>query len=276
MELAKNLDYLVRVFYLGDRYYGSQFQPNLPTVQGHLIEAITTWSGEIHSSSNIQFAGRTDRGVHSIGQIAMISIKEHIDIEQINKNLPEDITLWAHCLAPINFKPRYNVLMRHYRYYYDMKEKDININAIQNAIQILVGSHDFALLSKPDTGRGTNTTLVNIIASKYNGYLFLDFYGTRFLWKLIRKIVSLLLGIGTNKYSQETAIDILEFNRTIPSGIEPAPPECLFLIETIIPFRMKISKYAYRRIRKNLTNRIGFLERSFRTISAFTKDIIIS
>ena len=56
-------DYLARLFYLGNNYYGSQVQPGLKTVQGELIDAMQEWSKESHSKQTVQFSGRTDRGV---------------------------------------------------------------------------------------------------------------------------------------------------------------------------------------------------------------------
>ena len=110
-------NHLARVFYLGGRYHGSQYQPGLNTVQGELIKALTEWSGEDHSTQTVQLAGRTDRGVHSIGQLVMINTEEQFSIDKINRHLPDDILLWASTKAPPGFAPRYDVLMRHYRYY---------------------------------------------------------------------------------------------------------------------------------------------------------------
>ena len=259
-------NYLSRLFYLGDRYYGSQYQLGFATVQGELIEALTNWSGERHSTQTVQLSGRTDRGVHSIGQLAMITTEEQFSIDKINRHLPDDIRLWASTEAPLNFSPRYDVLMRHYRYYLDKSWVNLNLKIVTKAAVLLIGSNDFSQLAKPDASRNTITTILNISIHDYNGTYFLDFYGTRFLWKLVRKMVTLLTEIGAERIELETINNILSGQKVLASGIQPAPPENLVLVETIVPFKMKTSKYAIRMIRKQLSEQREQFRRSVRTV----------
>jgi tRNA pseudouridine38-40 synthase len=259
-------DYLARLFYLGDLYYGSQYQLGFDTVQGKLIDALNSWTGETHSPQTVQLSGRTDRGVHSIGQLVMLTTSKPIDVDKINKHLPEDIQLWASVKAPVDFKPRYSVLMRHYRYYLTEFWNDVDSTLVKKAINILIGSNDFSHLSKPDAGRNTLTTILNISLQDANEVFFLDFFGTRFLWKLVRKIVTLLTDVGRGKIGLDVINDILSGRIRIPSGIRPAPPENLILIETAIPFKLKISKYAIRRIMAHLHERFEYHKHSTKTL----------
>ncbi len=260
-------DYLARLFYLGDLYYGSQSQPGFNTVQGKLIDALNSWSGETHSPQTVQFSGRTDRGVHSIGQLVKVATSKQIDVDKINKHLPEDIQLWASLKAPIDFKPRYSVLMRHYRYYLTDSWEDVDSTMVKKAIPLLIGSNDFNHLSKPDAGRNTITTILNIALQEINGVAYLDIYGTRFLWKLVRKIVTLLTDVGIKEIRLDEINDILIGRIKIPSGIRPAPPENMILVETALPLKLKISKYAIRRIIAHLSERFEYHRRSTRTLS---------
>jgi tRNA pseudouridine38-40 synthase len=259
-------NYLARLFYLGGRYYGSQYQPGFVTIQGELIEAITKWSGEHHSTQTVQLSGRTDRGVHSIGQLVMITTKRQFSVEEINRHLPDDIILWASTKAPPNFIPRYDVLMRHYRYYLDKSWANLNLEIVKKAAVLLIGSNNFSQLSKPDAGRNTLTTILNISLHDDNETYFLDIFGTRFLWKLVRKTVTLLTEIGTERIKLDTINNILSGQKRLPSGIQPAPPENLVLVETIVPFKMKTSKYAVRMIRKQLSEQLEQFRRSIRTV----------
>ncbi|MFW9832516.1 MAG: tRNA pseudouridine(38-40) synthase TruA [Candidatus Thorarchaeota archaeon] len=260
--------YLARLFYLGDHYHGSQYQPSLTTVQGELIKALSKWSGESHSTQTAQLSGRTDKGVHSIGQLVMITTDFPFNIDKINRYLPDDIILWAYAESPPTFIPRYDVLMRHYRYYLDESWTNLNINAVKQAISLLIGSKNFSQISKPDTGRNTTntTTLLNISIHHYNHTVYLDIFGTRFLWKLVRKMVTLLTEIGHERIKSEQINDILQGRNVLPSGIQPAPPENLVLIETVIPIRMKRSKYAIRIIRNKLNDQLEKYRRSLRTV----------
>jgi len=259
-------DYLSRLFYLGNRYHGSQYQPSTITVQGELIEALTMWSGEHHSTQTVQLSGRTDKGVHSIGQLVMITTEEQFNIDKINRYLPDDIILWESTEAPPNFIARYDALMRHYRYYLDESWSNLNLEVIKKAAVLLIGTNDFSRLAKPDADRNTRTTILNISVHGCNDTYFLDIFGTRFLWKLVRKIVTLLTEIGAERIKLEVINDILSGQKVLPSGIQPAPPENLVLVETIIPLKMKTSKYAIRLIQKQLREKLEQYDRSMRTI----------
>jgi tRNA pseudouridine38-40 synthase len=259
-------NYLSRLFYLGNHYYGSQYQLGLPTVQGKLIEAISEWSGEEHSPQTVQIAGRTDKGVHSIGQLVMITTERNFSIDKINRYLPDDIMLWASIEAPLNFVPRHDVLMRHYRYDLDKDWTRFNLNAVKRAASLLAGSYDFNQLAKPDGDRSTTTTILNISINEQNSTLFLDIFGTRFLWKLIRKMVTLLTEIGNERIKLDSITDLLAGKPVFPSGIQPAPPENLVLVETVVPFRMRPNKNAVRMIRKELTDQLNRYRRSIKTL----------
>ncbi|MFW9767640.1 MAG: tRNA pseudouridine(38-40) synthase TruA [Candidatus Thorarchaeota archaeon] len=273
-------EYLARLFYLGDRYHGSQYQPGMDTVQGKLIDAISNWSKETHTPQTIRLSGRTDRGVHSIGQLVMVRTSEEIDVDKINKHLPEDIKLWASVEAPIDFKPRYSVLMRHYRYYLPNSWEALNLSAVKDAINLLIGSNDFNHLSKPDDGRNTTTTILNMSLQQSENGFWLDIFGTRFLWKLVRKIITLLLDVGSGEIGSDEIESILTGRATIPSGIRPAPPENLVLVESIVPLKFRTSRYAIRKIIVILKERFDYYDRSMRTlenvITFFSEPIMTS
>lgn len=268
--------YLARLFYLGSNYHGSQWQPGLRTVQGTLIDAMSNWSGEKHSPATVQLSGRTDGGVHSIGQIVMISTDKPLDINQINKHLPGDIALWAHAVAPPGFRPRQSIIMRHYRYYLDASNLELNKESMMTAAQHLAGTHDFTLLSKRDGNRSSKATLLNACISESRGVMALDMFGTSFLWKLVRKIVSLLIHVGLNELSPELVPEILQKRNTIHGGIRPAAPECLVLMEAVVPLRMNVNKFALRRVRKYINTQLSFFVRSAKVMSALNDDFLSS
>ncbi|MGY5880532.1 MAG: tRNA pseudouridine(38-40) synthase TruA [Candidatus Thorarchaeota archaeon] len=261
-------DYLARLFYLGDYYYGSQIQLGLRTVQGELIDAMQTWSKESHSKQTVQLSGRTDRGVHSFGQLLLLSTDKQLNIDQVNKHLPEDIILWAKTKAPEGFRPRSSALMRHYRYYLGPIWKNIDENQVKKGISLLIGSKDFNMLSKPDERRNTITTVLNVAIGQDSGIPFLDVFGTSFLWKFVRKTVTLLTEIGLHYMEPDVILEVLQgIKKRKPGGIEPAPPENLILMETIVPFSLKPSKYGLKRIQKLLNDRLDFVKRTSNTLS---------
>lgn len=262
-------EYLVRLFYLGNQYHGSQYQPNLKTVQGELVKALSLWSGESHSSKSVRFSGRTDRGVHSLGQLVQISTKTPFNIDKINKYLPPDIILWAFTESPPRFQPRYDALLRHYRYYPDDTWNNVDLERVKRAIERFIGCNDYGLVSKPDGNRNTVTTILNMTLVYTTGGFYLDVFGTSFLWKFVRKAATLLHRVGIGELDPSAIDMIIEGNHhIIPSGIRPAPPEGLVLIETIVPIRFRTSRYALRRIRTLLKNEIGFHKRSMCTLGS--------
>lgn len=263
--------YIGRLFYLGDEYHGSQWQPGLRTVQGELIDALAASSGETHSPSTVQLAGRTDRGVHSIGQIVLVKTDKRFDVDGVNKHLPDDIRLWAHARAPEGFKPRYSILMRHYRYYLDTTELNLDLSLMKQATQLLTGSHNFSLLSKPDGNRGTSATILNMSLRAANGVLLIDVFGISFLWKLVRKVVSLLIRIGNGELQLNVVRKLLEQTNVLPGGINPSPPESLVLLDVVMPIRMNMNKHGFRRMQKELARRLGYLHRSTMILSALTE-----
>ena len=241
-------------------------------MQGELIEAISQWSKESHSSQTVRLSGRTDRGVHSIGQIVHIVSEKELNIDKVNRYLPDDITLWAVALAPHDFNPRFDVLFRHYRYYFDADSSFPNLHSMRLAVQLLCGTHDFHLFSKPDGNRPTTTTILNACLSETDNRLILDIFGTNFLWKMVRKTVSLLIQIGNETLELDAFSDALLSRSGIAGGIRPASPEGLVLMETAIPMRMKASKYALARIQNHLRDRQDYLQKSYQTLAAISAD----
>lgn len=261
--------YLARLFYLGTDYYGSQLQPGLRTVQAELIKAVSLWSGESHSSKTIQLAGRTDRGVHSIGQLVKITTSVKLDLEAVNKFLPDDMTLWAFCKIDDTVNLRHAVLMRHYRYFLEA-DAELDLDAMRDASRVLTGTHDFSYLSKPDSGRPSVTTMLNISICRTDDIVILDMFGTSFLWNLVRKIVTLLRLVGLHTISPVEVYDMLSQPRLVRSGIRPAPPESLVLVEAVAPFVLQPHKYALRRIARTLRSRHAFHMRQTQTLGGIS------
>jgi tRNA pseudouridine38-40 synthase len=259
---------------LGTNYFGSQYQPGFSTIQGEIIRAIEEWSGESHNTGSIQLSGRTDRGVHSYGQIVAIQTEKRLEINKINNHLPEDITIWAYSEIPLEFKPRFDVLMRHYRYYLPIMERTLDLQAMQSGLQALIGFHDFAPLCKPDGNRPTLATILNCSLMANRNTVLIDFYGTNFLWKLVRKIVSILTQIGEGKMDAGVITKILNHQYIVSSGINPAPPEFLVLVETVTSITMKRSKYALKRIQRTLEKQAAFIEQYNAALSSIRDDFI--
>ncbi|MHA2423184.1 MAG: tRNA pseudouridine(38-40) synthase TruA, partial [Candidatus Thorarchaeota archaeon] len=254
--------YIARLFYLGTAYHGSQWQPNVRTIQGEIVDALVSWSHENHNHETVILSGRTDRGVSSLGQIVRFTTEKKPNLERINSHLPDDISLWAISEVKSDYNPRYNVLSRYYKYYLNTSGLNLDLSRIRQAQKHFRGLNNYALLSKPDSDRSTHATILNIASRNTGSLLVFDFHGVSFLWKLVRKSVTLLKWIGLGLYSPETVRDLLDGRNVIPGGIEPAPPEGLIFIEATIPIRMKPDMKALKRIRKTIASRTGLHKRT--------------
>ncbi len=166
--------------------------------------------------------------------------------------------------------------MRHYRYYFETPLSRFNLPPMYHSLQLMQGSHNFHQLAKPDGDRPTTATILNACLIERNGTLVLDLFGTNFLWKLVRKIVSLLQGVGEGEWSPSVIADILSGQNAIPSGIRPAPPENLVLVETVVSLRMKPSEFAIRRMHKHIGDHLKFIDRFKLTLTGITNDYLSS
>ncbi len=253
---------------MGTNYHGSQWQPNVKTVQGELIKALSSWSKKIYKLEDIILSGRTDRGVHSLGQLVKFSTEQSLRIDKLNKYLPDDIVLWAYRQVPEKFNPRYDVIFRHYRYHFDLPLSALLIKNMKIASGELIGLKDFSSLAKPDGNRRTSTTIINAWVGEYANTVVFDIIGTSFLWKLVRKMATILLDIGLECFPPKRVSEILEGKQVLKGGIEPAPAEGLTFLEAVVPFSMQISKNALSRIKKYLEQESTFLRRSANTLDA--------
>jgi len=138
----------LKIAYIGTHFHGFQRQPNLRTIEGEIIFTLKKL-GYIDDlqKSNFSIGGRTDKGVHSLGNVISFITDKEILINQINHSLPDDIQVLA--IAPVRygFRPRY-ALMRYYRYMFF--EEDLDIRAMERLSKVFLGEHNFINFSKRD------------------------------------------------------------------------------------------------------------------------------
>jgi tRNA pseudouridine38-40 synthase len=136
----------LKIAYIGTNFHGFQRQPNHRTVEGEIIYTLRKL-GYIDDLDTAKFgiAGRTDRGVHSLGNVISFISEKEVIINQINNKLPEDIQIIAKAPVRYGFKPRY-AQCKHYRYIF--YEKDLNIEAMRKLATVFKGRHDFTNFSK--------------------------------------------------------------------------------------------------------------------------------
>ena len=253
----------LKVAYIGTDYHGFARQPNFKTVEGELIKALKE-AGLIEKlkDSGYSIAGRTDRGVHALGNVISFRTPEKIVINQINDYLPNNIRILAQASVHFGFKPRY-AKTRHYRYV--IVNYDLDISQMKKASKLFQGSHDFSNFSKRSE-RNPIRTIDKIEVSKIEDIIIIDVIGESFLWNMVRKIASVLFSIGNHEISIET-ID-KSFDPSFTLAVAPLQPEGLILMDTYYEgVKFIIDEYAKNKFLSSLNDEFKYN----RTISAVEK-----
>jgi tRNA pseudouridine38-40 synthase len=233
----------LKIAYLGTDYYGFQRQPDLTTVEGEILSALEE-TGVVADVNRCGFgvAGRTDRGVHSLGNVITFLTEEEVRINQINGALPKNIRVLGQAKVPLRFKVRY-ALNRHYRYLLPLVPADVypDLNKMIEAAELFRGTHDFTNFSKK-SDRNPVRTIDDIKVKKGADLIQVDVVGESFLWNMVRKIVSVLLTVGRGELPVEIINEF--FNPEKDFCIVPMPPEGLILMD-ITYFDIKFHEDTY-------------------------------
>jgi tRNA pseudouridine38-40 synthase len=221
----------LKVGYIGKDFYGFQRQPGLRTVEGELLSALKK-VGLIDEVSECKFgiAGRTDRGVHALGNVVSFLTDGDVIINQLNDALPSSINVLAEARVPLRFKTRY-AESRHYRYLMIIDDDNFshfNLSRLIEAAMIFKGTHNFLNFSKRSE-RNPVRTILEIHVVNDGDVIILDVIGESFLWNMIRKMVTVLLNVFNGDLEPNKIYDYLDPENDVL--IKPAPPEGLILID---------------------------------------------
>lgn len=238
--------------YDGTRYRGWQEQPQVRTVAGEIRRAAEDY---FKSPVELSGAGRTDAGVHALAQVARLRARKSAPAEEllkeINNRLPADVGLLRVAETHKGFHARHDAMARFYIYQISMRRsafakkyiwwiKDhLDIKAMSDSVHSLTGRHDFAAFSEKREGEKSTLVTVERAELKIEGDLILFRIGaSHFLWKMVRRIVGTLVGVGRRELSVEQFSRLLKSNRESAGRIfdvaaNTAPPSGLFLERVI-------------------------------------------
>jgi len=251
------------VAYDGTDYSGFQRQTNAPTVQAALEAALAQITQE---TITILAAGRTDAGVHAIGQVIAFDTVWRHDLDDLrralNAVLPADIAVRGTVEAAPDFHPRYDARSRRYRYtLYNTPLRSplarrhslhvaypLDVATMRQAARTLVGEHDFAAFGQPPQGQ---VTVRRVLAAEWGGerpfsygwdvggrdvraqsgtWLNFDIEANAFLYHMVRSVVGTLLLVGQGKMTVEEFKAVLESCDRGQAG-PTAPAHGLCLVE---------------------------------------------
>jgi tRNA pseudouridine38-40 synthase len=241
--------YQVILAYDGAGFSGFQKQVEARTVQSEIEEALRLigWTGD-----SILAAGRTDTGVHALGQVIAFNLDWHHSCEDLlralNANLPPEVAAQEVQIAQADFHPRYDARSRWYRYYLfchtvrnPIRERfawrvwpEVLVERLKTAAAFLTGMHDFQAFGTPlHSGGSTVRTIYQAQWTVETGasgkeWLVFEIGGDAFLYHMVRRLVFLQVEIGQGRQEPEKVAHCLEGKSEV-RGLAPA--HGLFLSE---------------------------------------------
>ena len=238
------------VGYRGTRYHGWQIQPNVITVQGTLEAALKTIANE---TVRVHASGRTDSGVHAVGQVVHFDTTSPIApsalLRGLNSLLPTDIVVKRAREVATDFHARYSARRKTYAYVihnhplrpaFHMSDvwhiaQPLNLSAMQTAAQVLVGQHDFsAFRAASCAARSPVRSLMRLAVQRRGQRILFLLTADGFLQHMVRNIVGTLVQIGRGQIDAETMPAILQSRQRHMAG-PTAPPQGLYLVRVMYP-----------------------------------------
>ncbi|MFQ5816933.1 MAG: tRNA pseudouridine(38-40) synthase TruA [Terriglobia bacterium] len=245
--------------YDGTDYYGWAIQPNLPTIQGTVVDVLEKITQE---QIRLHGCGRTDAGVHALGQVAHCKIRSTIPAENLqralNSLLPPTIRVTEAKEVPRGFHARWHAEAKTYRYrivraplcppfvwrYVYHYPFSLDTAAVRRALPAFIGEHDFTSFSswasEHDEGKNKVRTVLSAELTKLdaNQELVFTIRGRAFLRHMVRKIVGTLLEVGKGKLAESDIASILAArDRTRSGPTVPASGLCLLSVDYPERFR---------------------------------------
>ena len=232
--------------YDGTGSVGWQVQPNGPSIQAELERAVATLLGE---PTPVASAGRTDAGVHALGQVASVRLTCGHDAatltRALNAQLPEEIRVLSVEDAAAEFHARFSARSKTYRYvirnapiatpferaYVWHLPERLNADAMREAAALVVGTHDFAAFQSvgTETPGSVRTILRSEVREVEPTLLAYEVVGEGFLRYMVRALTGTLVEIGRGWRDPASMGDLLAGGRRADAGAT-APPHGLFLV----------------------------------------------
>jgi tRNA pseudouridine38-40 synthase len=235
--------YKLTIEYAGTRYSGWQIQKNARTVQGELHRALAAAlrSDKVETCG----AGRTDAGVHALAQVAHADIRAAVPPEtlrrRLNDALPADINVLAAERVPPRFHARHSAVARSYIYQIARRRSafvkpfvwwvrdDLDAGVMQTAARTLVGFSDFRAFTDDDPEeKSTRVAIDHVAMAQHDALLLIRVVGSHFLWKMVRRIVGVLVEVGRGALEPRAIDAFLAGDSDLPARLT-APASGLFL-----------------------------------------------
>ena len=236
--------------YEGTRYRGWQVQKNARTVAGEIEEAVKRFSGR--KDFELYGSGRTDAGVHALAQVAHLDLNTSLDPERLrfalNDELPADIGVLASERVGRRFHARHDAVTRSYLYQVSRRRtalakpfvwwvKDtLDVGVMKEAARAFAGLHDFRSFAggHPEKDDETRVKVDRVELGEAGSLILLRVVGSHFLWRMVRRMVGVLVECGRGNLDKEAVPRLLQGESNLPAELT-APPSGLFLERVLYP-----------------------------------------
>ena len=248
MTASRNIKLVLE--YFGVPFAGWQVQPGLRTVQGELQAAIERVTGQ---RVTVYGAGRTDAGVHALGQVANFRVTHRLEPvryrDALNYHLPDEIHVRSAEEAPPQFHARYDAVWRRYRYlvatarsalyrhYRWENPVELSLDRLKQAAALVVGEHDFSAFCVAASRKEHNVCRVDHSCWRQVGPLLVyEIRGNRFLHSMVRSLVGGMVNLAVqhpDRHPANLTLESFEDMLARPSGRRnpfTAPPHGLYLV----------------------------------------------
>lgn len=220
--------YKMTIAYDGTDYAGWQIQPRKNTVQAEIERVLETLAGK---KVRIHHSGRTDAGVHAKGQVAHFDWDEPVDLHRfqtsLNALLKSDVRIMKLQKVRADFHARFQATGKEYRYfiwngpavppelrlYRLLERRPLDITAMKEAAELLVGKHDFAAFTanpKREIGGTVKTVTQITVTRSREGDVKICVSGKGFLYKMVRSMAGFLLRVGVGELEVKDARRLLK------------------------------------------------------------------
>lgn len=235
--------------YEGSRFKGWQVQEDARSIQGLLIKAAKT----VFETEKVEVygSGRTDAGVHALGQVAHLDVNTKVPArlirQKLNDLLPHDVNILNVEAVPQKFHARHDAVARSYVYQISRRRnafgkhfcwwvKDpLDVARMNEAAAYLVGFHDFKSFSnEKGTEKSSMVELQQLKVVEQDDLLIVHIVASHFLWKMVRRVVGCLVEVGTGRLDPKKMKEWLESPSQEPAKYT-APPSGLFLERVYFP-----------------------------------------
>ena len=282
----------LKIGYIGTNFHGFQRQPDLRTVEEELIYHLRKLDYiDDLKKSRFRIAGRTDAGVHSLGNVISFQSEKDVRVNEINNSLPDDIQILASAPVRYAFKPRY-AQMRQYRY---MLFQDLDIDKLRECAEIFKGTHNFTNFTKRFQKTTTRTIddikVTNVDLEDYHkrefpnlhdtiSPIFIDIYGESFLWNMVRKMMRVFVDVAIGEMTLDEVQDLLNPPQDAPrANIKVMEAEYLILMDIQYDgIKFRYDDYACERFKRDLVDSLSDLQKRYairESIVESLKDVYI-